>query len=113
MFATETPIIAAFVYVVNIGAALLPVNAEITDSADAEAATALSTSTRSSANESTPEPSVGVAAIAASTASKFSLVTPVIPRSANEAAVSGGDIAVPDAVPMIPFTTSDSETSSD
>ena len=87
--------------------------AEITDTADAAATTALSTSTRSSENESTPEPSVGVAAIAASTASKFSLVTPVIPRSAKDAAVRGGDTTAPDAVPRIPFTTSDNETSSD
>ena len=92
---------------------LLPVKDEITVSADAAALTALSTSRRSSENESTPEPSVGVAAIAANTAAKFSLVTPVIPRRAKDAVVTGGDTAVPDAVPRIPFTTSESETSSD
>ena len=47
-----------------------------------------------------PLPSSAVAAMAASTAARFSVVTPVIPNAARSSAVSGGD-AVPPAATML------------
>ena len=76
----------------------MPLKALISVMAAVKALTAVVTRACSSARVSTPEPSSALAAMAASTAARLSVVTPVMPSEAKLSAVKAGLSSWPAAV---------------
>ena len=106
IFATDTPVTPKSEYVPSVGAVCAPVYSEIRDSAASDLAIAVLATDVNSDKESTPDPSDPDAAMAATTADRFSEVTPVIPSSANDSGVRAGEAFPPAAVMKIPLITS-------